>query len=105
MALRGPVDVTKMIEDELLEEEKRAHEAPTVPPVAPVNVEIDANALEVETAPATRPVPLPVREELLARSDPRREDDDGPHDRATPTQPPPPGYSPAESADDPKSKK
>jgi len=96
--------VTKMIEDELLEEERRAHEAPTVPPIAPVNVEIDAHALEMESAPTTRPLPLPVREELLARSDPRRESDSPPVG-AHPTLPPPPGYSPADSVHDPKSNK
>jgi hypothetical protein len=99
------VDVTKMIEDELLEEEKRAHEAPTVPPVAPLNIEIDALALENETAPVTRPLPLPVREELLAKSDPRRDESSPPPVGAPATLPPPPGYSPADSADDPSSKR
>jgi hypothetical protein len=103
MAQRGPVDVTKMIEDELLEleEEPHTHEAPTVPAV---NVEIDAMALEIDDAPATRPLPLPIRDELLAKSDPRRESDNPPADAHT-TLPPPPGYSPAELAADPKSKK
>jgi hypothetical protein len=100
MERRVRVDVSKMVEDELLEQRRAAHEAPTKPPVESLNIEIDDFSLEpVEPAPSTRPTPAEIREELLAKSDPRRE----PH--VNETQPPPPGYSPADLGDDPSLKR
>ena len=99
MADRARVDVSKLVEEELLEQRRAVHEAPTKPPVESLNIEIEDFSLEaLEAAPSTRPTPLQVREELLAKSDPRREA------AANETQPPPPGYSPADLVKEPASK-